>query len=78
MNDGFAGCSKLVSVKAVMGKAGATLNFSNCPLLSIESIRYSIANSQPCTITLHPDAYARVTDEMFTLAGERQITIAST
>lgn len=78
MNDGFAGCSKLVSVNARMGKSWATLNFSNCPLLSIESIRYSIANSQPCTITLHPDAYARVTDEMFTLAGERQITIAST
>ena len=49
--------------------------------LSLVSISYMIehaANTKPITITLPPDAYARVTEEIFALAAEKNITIAST
>lgn len=54
---------------------------SDSPLLSLESISYMIenaTNTAAITITLHPTAYARVSDELFALAAEKNITIAST
>lgn len=77
LNNEFKQCSKLVSVTARMNVSGGQLSFIGSPLLSLDSIRYSIEKSQPCTILLHPDAYARVTDELFTLAEERNITLAA-
>ena len=72
----FRGCSNLKEVFIV---PRSNISFSDSPLLSETSMQYLIANGESgITITLHPDAYARVTDEMFTLAGERQITIATT
>ena len=72
----FQGCANLKEVFIV---PRSSISFSGSPLLSETSMQYMIANGESgITITLHPDAYARVTDEMFTLAGERQITIAST
>lgn len=72
----FRGCSKLKDVTIAPRRS---ISFSDSPLLSETSMAYMIANGESgITITLHPDTYARVTDEMFTLAGERQITIAST
>lgn len=56
-------------------------NMPSLPALSLASIRFAVenaANTSPITITLHPDAYARVTDELFTLATAKQITIATT
>lgn len=35
-------------------------------------------NTTPITITLHPDAYARLTDELIEKASARQITFATT
>lgn len=55
--------------------------FSDCPLLSLTSIQYMVdnaANTTPITITLHPDAYARLTDEIITAATAKQITFATT
>lgn len=49
--------------------------------ISLASIQYAVdnaANTNAITITLHPDAYARITDELFALAAERQITLATT
>ncbi len=57
------------------------VSLPGAPALSLESIQFAInnaINTSPITITLHPDAYARVTDEIFTLAAEKNITIATT
>ena len=58
-----------------------SIKLSECPKLSYSSIEYIVtnaANTKPITITLHPDAYARVTEEIFAAAAEKNITIAST
>lgn len=55
--------------------------FAGSPLLSLESIQYMVdnaANTTAITITLHADAYARLTDELIAQAAQRQITFAST
>ena len=36
------------------------------------------ANTTPITITLHPDAYARLTDEIITAATAKQINFVTT
>ena len=61
---------------------GLNYNFdiSGAPALSAASVCYMVdhaTNTTPITITLHPDAYARVTDEIFTAAANKQITIAA-
>ena len=56
------------------------LTIKDSPMLSLDSIKYMIENRSGTigiTITLHPDAYARVTDELFALAAEKNITIAT-
>lgn len=59
-------------------KDGLTINLVNSPLLSLESINYTIDNStKTLTIILHPDAYARVTEDMFEKAAAKGITITS-
>lgn len=59
-----------------------SISFKDSSNLSLESISYMVANAstgtKAITITLHPTAYARVTDELFALAAEKNITIAST
>lgn len=58
-----------------------SISFSDSPSLNAASISYMIAqaliNNSPFTITLHPTAYARVTEEIFAAATAKQITIAS-
>ena len=57
-----------------------SVSFRNSPLLSLDSIQYLVtnaANTSPITITLHPDAYARLTDELIEKASARQITFAT-
>lgn len=58
-----------------------SITFAGSPLLSLDSITYMVenaANTTPITITLHPDAYARLTDELIEKASARQITFATT
>lgn len=58
-----------------------SVDFSDCPLLSLTSIQYMVdnaANTSPITITLHPDAHARLTEELIAQAAEKQITFATT
>lgn len=55
--------------------------FADSPLLSLTSIQYMVdnaANTTPITITLHPDAHARLTEELIAQAAEKQITFATT
>ena len=66
----FANCSSLESVRIKAIKVDISLSYS--PKLSKESVVYMIENSSPSTaitITLHPDAYAR-------LAGDAEIVAA--
>ena len=69
----------LKNVKVVSTfKDGYTVQIKESPLLSLESINYTIENStKSLTIILHADAYARVTDEMFEKAAAKNITITS-
>lgn len=76
----FHGCAALEELR-LHGLQGNAV-FSGCPRLSKESIAYMIENRSTVggsfTITLHPDAYARVTEEQFAAAVAKNITIAST
>lgn len=55
-----------------------TLQIPDSPLLSVESIQYFINKTEvTTTLILHPDAYARVTEEMFEKAAAKNITITS-
>lgn len=59
----FALSSKLQEVRLYRIKA--SVNFKNCPLLSLESLQYLVtnaANTSTITITVHPDVYAKLTD----------------
>lgn len=56
-------------------------NLSNASKVTYDSIEYMVSNAintSPITITLHPEAYARVTDDLFALAAEKNITFATT
>ena len=70
------------TLKSIQLKSlNTSISFSTQPLLSLESITYMVenaTNTAPITITLHPDAYARLTDELIEKASARQITFATT
>lgn len=78
-NISFRLCGNLTNVKIISeNNDGKTVNLSVAPLLSLESINYTIENStKSLTLILHADAYARVTDEMFEAAAAKNITITS-
>ena len=73
----FRKLDALVDIKI---KTPSSLAIVDSPLLSLASIQYMIDNAyntSPITITLHPDAYARLTDELIAQATEKQITFAT-
>lgn len=75
----FLQCVKLQEVK--INHLSSDISFYHSPLLSLASLTYLVtnaANTSPITITLHPDAYARLTDELIAQATEKQITFATT
>lgn len=71
-------CKKIEDIHFVSQNTdGMTLKIDS-PALKAESINYTIDNStKTLTIILHPDAYARVTDEMLEKAAAKGITITS-
>lgn len=84
LNDGFTQCPKLVTVTAKMMKKGGILQMSFSPLLSLESLKYTVENSVSCSINVHPDVYAKLTDETNTdwnavlnAATEKSITFVT-
>ena len=63
-NDAFNGCISLEYVK--LYGVCSDISFANSPSIGQDSILFIIANSLPqnaITITLHPDAYARLKDD---------------
>lgn len=75
----FRLCSELRELQ--LKSLRVSISFSDSPLLSLDSISYMVtnaANTSPITITLHPDAYARLTDELIAQATEKQINFATT
>ena len=74
----FAYCVKLRDVR--LSNLKCNLSISSCQLLSLESIAYMVehaGNTAPITITLHADAYARLTDELIAAAAAKNITFTS-
>lgn len=74
----FSNCPKLETV--YLCAITESFDISGAPLLSLASIQYMVdhaANTTPITITLHPDAYARLTDEIITAATAKQINFAT-
>ena len=74
----FEGCSKLENLE--LAYLSTDIALPDSPLLSLASIQYMIdnaANTSPITVTLHPDAYARLTDEIITAATAKQINFAT-
>lgn len=72
------GAEKLKNIQLMSLRTSIT--FAGNPLLSLESITYMVENAintDPITITLHPDAYARLTDEIITAATAKQINFAT-
>ena len=61
----FQGCSKLVELRGCL-RSNFGFNIADSPLLSLASFQYMVDNAYntaPITITVHPDVYAKLTDE---------------
>ena len=75
----FGQCPALENIR--LSYLSINISFADSPLLSLTSIQYMVdnaANTTPITITLHPDAYARITEELIAQAAAKQITFATT
>lgn len=77
----FSSCPALETVKLQFCNAHEIdLSFADSPKLSDASIAYMVenaANTAPITITLHAEAYARLTDELTAAATAKQITFTT-
>ncbi len=74
----FLGCNKLEEVQ--LSSIATNIDLRASSMFSIGSLRFMVehaANTSQITITLHPDAYARVTDGLFAIAAEKQIAITT-
>ena len=76
----FNYCYALEEVR--IQRLGNSISFKDSSNLSLESISFMVTKAgngtKSITITLHPTAYARVTDELFAQAAAKNITIATT
>lgn len=76
--DAFHNCFALETVW--LKKVYNSVDFRHSSKLRLECIEYLIENAtnpNPITLMLHPDVFARVTDEIFAAASEKQISIAT-
>ena len=77
--DAFTNCNKLTH--PMIQKLQSSISFTNSANLAMDALDFIVdkaANTTPITITLHPNAYARLTDELIEKASARQITFATT
>lgn len=80
-SNAFTGCSSLIT--CCIKKVAKNIAFADSSKISKESIIYIVENSAPTsaiTITLHPDAYARLADDadiVAALAAQPLITLVS-
>ena len=77
----FDGCSALETIW--IKYLYTDIKLAACKLLRTDCLKYMIENrtakhDDNLTVTLHPEAYARVTEEILALAAEKNITIATT
>lgn len=77
----FNGCYSLETVwlKSIYD----TISFIHSPLIRLECLEYLVENrttlhNDNITITLHPDAYARLTDELIAKATDKNVTFETT
>lgn len=83
----FQGCSKLVELRGTL-RSNFDFNIADSPLLSLASLQHLVnnaINTSAITVTVHPDVYAKLTDEsnaewhtVLTDAEAKQITFATT
>lgn len=81
----FQECKNLEEIR--VRRLKTDINFSSSPKLSLASLQYIVdnaANTGPITVTVHPDVYAKLTDEanaewhvLTALASEKNITFAT-
>ena len=75
----FPSCKALEWV--VFWSLSQNVDLRDSPLIRTDALAETIAKapngSSGVTITLHPDAYARVTDDIFAAAAAKNITIAT-
>ena len=75
----FPNCKALEWV--VFWNLSQNVDLRDSPLIRTDALAETIAKapngSSNITITLHPDAYARVTDDIFAAAAAKNITIAT-
>ena len=74
----FTRCAALEEI--YIADLHSDISFDDSPLLSMTSVSYMVEHAtgtSAITITLHPDAYARVTSAILAAANAKQITIAS-
>lgn len=60
----FKGCTSLREVR--IRNLKKSISLTDCPLISLDSIQYMVdkaTNTTAITITVHPDVYAKLTDE---------------
>lgn len=73
----FKSCKSLKNIK--IGKLKVNIPINESPLLTRDSILYLVnnaANTTPITVTLHPDALARLSEADIALASSKNITFA--
>lgn len=78
IDNAFGGCAALEDIQIVFGQS---VSFKDSPRLTLESINYMVSNArnvEAITITLHPDCFARLTEELIAAASEKQITFVTT
>ena len=86
--DNFKRCPMLEDVELVFTNTSPmAVSFADCPLLSLASLQYMVSNTRnkaAVTITVHPDVYAKLTDEtneewhkMLTDAADKNINFAT-
>lgn len=81
--DCFRGCSQLMDVR--IAELRGDISFADSPLLTVKDSTYSslgymvenAANTEPITITLHPDAFIRLEESLIQKAQAKQISIVS-
>ena len=74
----FQECAALEWV--VFWQLSQNVDLRDSPLIRTDALAKTVAdaaNTSATTITLHPDAYARVTDDIFAAAAAKNITIAT-
>ena len=75
----FLNCTQLRSFPLRDVAYDIDLHYS--PNIDLDTLIYMVTyaiNKSPITITLHPDAHARLTEELVAQAAEKQITFATT